>query len=136
MGKQLFRFSTRQLSAGIKKALLENAQAEERALADVGHFLRSEVQKRTPVDEGTLTGDVTTRRIDFNKSKAVAVYIPVNAGSSKYAIPMHEGKYLIGWKSRRKQSTVGVLVGAKYIIRAIDDNRKRIVAIIKARLAK
>lgn len=136
MAKPQFRYSTRGLSAGIRRLAQEFPSRAKAAMTDVGHYLRGETQKRTPVDEGNLTNDVSFQVIPYKQSAAVAIYIPTNAPSSKYAIWTHEGDYNLGPNSRAKQakSEAGIVVGRKYITRAILENQKTIVKIIEAKL--
>ena len=132
----LFRWNTNELQAEIRRALLENERQALAGMTDVSHFLRGETQKRTPIREGFLTGDVTGTVVRFRGSYAAVVFIPVNSTSAAYAIPLHENKYNIGELSRRKMLKTGKLVGRKYMVRALDDNRQKIVGILKWRLMK
>ena len=130
-----FRFNTNDLRVKIRREILSSLPERKRlALSDVGHFLRSEVQKRTPVDEGFLTSGIAFDLCSYRRSMAVAVYIPVNDTSASYAIKMHESSYKLGKNSLAKQAKVGVLVGRKFITRSLDDNRGKIVKIIQRRL--
>ena len=130
MAKQLFRFNTNGLSSGIRQILQSQPLRTRRAMDAVGGYLNGEVKKRTPIDEGFLTADVSNKTVAYKKSFAAVVYVPSNATSSKYAIPMHEHRYNLGRKSIQKQRKVGKLVGRKYITRALWDNTKSIKAII------
>ena len=103
---------------------------ERPAFKAEANALLGEVKKRTPIDEGFLTADVSNKTVAYKKSFAAVVYVPSNATSSKYAIPMHEHRYNLGRKSIQKQRKVGKLVGRKYITRALWDNTKSIKAII------
>ena len=53
-----FRFSTRELGRRIQEAARANGAAALKAMNDAGHFLRGQVQLRTPVDKGNLTADI------------------------------------------------------------------------------
>lgn len=130
----LFRWNTDELKAGIRRALLDNEQKALAGMTDVSHFLRGETQKRTPIKEGFLTSDVTGTVVRYKSSYAAVVFIPVNSTSASYAIPLHENKYSIGTLSRRKMLKTGKPVGRKYMTRALDDNRNKIVEILKWRL--
>ena len=129
-----FRFNTRELGRRIQEAARANGAAALKAMNDTGHFLRGQVQLRTPVDNGNLTADIAMEVVPFKKSLATVLYIPSNAPSSQYAIPMHEGNYDLGENSREKQRKVNVMVGRKFITRAIDENRATIKEIIKSNL--
>ena len=129
-----FRFSTRELGRRIQEAARANGAAALKAMNDAGHFLRGQVQLRTPVDKGNLTADIAMEVVPHQKSLATVLYIPSNAPSSQYAIPMHEGNYDLGENSIEKQRKVNVIVGRKFITRAIDENRATIKEIIKSNL--
>ena len=129
-----FRFSTRELGRRIQEAARANGAAAMKAMQDVGHYLRGQVQLRTPVDEGNLTADIAMRVVEYQRSMATVLFIPSNAPSSQYAIRMHEGQYNLGENSQEKQRKVNVIVGRKFITRAIDDNRTTIKEIIKSNL--
>lgn len=130
MAKPLFRFNTRELANGIQKHLLEESQKAERAMRQVGHHLRGEVQLCTPVDEGFLTGSITFDVVQYRKSFATVIYVPSNSPASKYAVAMHENTYNLGPDSLAKMAKTGKDVGPGYIIRPIDNNRSDIRDII------
>ena len=129
-----FRFSTREMGRRIQEAARANGAAALKAMHDTGHYLRGQVQLRTPVDEGNLTADIAMEVVPYQRSLATVLFIPSNAPSSQYAIPMHEGFYRLGENSREKQRKVNVFVGRKFITRAIDENRETIKEIIKSNL--
>ena len=129
-----FRANTSEFGRRIKEAARANGAAALKAMQDTGHFLRGQVQLRTPVDEGNLTADIAMDVVRNEKSLSAVLYIPSNAPSSQYAIRMHEGQYNLGENSREKQHKVNVIVGRKFITRAIDDNRATIKEIIKSNL--
>lgn len=136
MAKPAFRYNTSSLSAGVRRLAEQFPLRAQAAMKDVGHYLRSETQKRTPVDEGFLTNDVSFQVIPYRQSTSVAIYIPANAPSSSYAIWTHEGYYNLGPNSRAKQGKVeaGIVVGRKYITRAILENIDTVRKIIEAKL--
>ena len=118
-----FRVNIREFGRRIQEAARANGAAAMKAMQDVGHYLRGQVQLRTPVDEGNLTADIAMRVVEYQRSMATVLFIPSNAPSSQYAIRMHEGFYRLGDNSIEKQRKVNVIVGRKFITRAIDDNR-------------
>lgn len=130
MAGKTFRFSTRELSAAVRREQANHPLRAKRAMDAVGGFLNGETKDLTPVDEGFLTADVSNRTVEYKKSYAAVIYIPSNGSSARYAIPMHENEYIPGPKSLDKQKTVGKVVGRKFITRAIDGNLKNIRAII------
>ena len=129
--KAQFRWNTRELKAAVQKELRRIPEKSKRAMDGVGGYLNGEVRKRTPVDEGHLTASITNETVEYRKSRATVLYVPSNSPAAEYAIPMHENNYFIGVNSERKQQKTGKKVGRKYISRAIDENRDRIVKIIK-----
>ena len=129
--KTLFRWNTRELKAAVQRELQRMPEKAKRAMDGVGGYLNGEVRKRTPVDEGNLTASITNETVEYRKSSATVIYVPSNAPSAPYAIAMHENNYQLGEDSEKKQSKTGKVVGKKYISRAIDENRNRIVSIIK-----
>ena len=132
MGK--FRINTREFNANVRKLLAKNQEKVRAAMTDAGHFLRSEIQLRTPIDEGMLTANIRFDVLKYKKSYATALYVASNAASSNYAVRMHEGTYRLGPHSASKQSKVSVKVGRKYITRAIDDNTRETMEVIVGRL--
>lgn len=129
--KTQFRWNTRELQAAVQKELRRVPEKAKRAMDGVGGYLNGEVRKRTPVDEGNLTASITNETVNYRQSSAAVIYVPSNAPSAPYAIAMHENNYELGEDSEKKQSKTGKAVGKKYISRAIDENRSRIVSIIK-----
>ena len=101
-----------------------------RTMTDVGHFLRGEIQDRTPVKEGFLTAEILFAVRENQQSVSTAMYVPSNAQSKDYAISMHESFYLLGPGSLEKQRKVNVTVGRKFITRGIDENRSTIMDLI------
>lgn len=129
--KTLFRWNTRELHAGVRKELQRMPEKTKRAMDGVGGYINGEIRKRTPVDEGNLTASITNETVEYRKSHATVLYVPSNAPAAPYAIAMHENNYQLGEDSIKKQSKTGKVVGRKYISRAVDENRSRIVNIIK-----
>lgn len=134
MSKPHFRFNTRSLSAGIRRELMDQPERAKRAMNAVGGFINTEAKDRSPVKEGFLTSDISNQTVQFEKSYAAVIYIPSNATSASYAIPMHEGKYNLGKDSEAKAAKTGKGVGNKFITRAIDANRDVIKEIITQEL--
>ena len=59
-----FRVNTREFGRRIQAAARANGAAAMKAMQDVGHYLRGQVQLRTPVDEGNLTADIAMRVVE------------------------------------------------------------------------
>lgn len=129
--KPSFRFNTRELGEGIRRELQRMPEKTKRAMDGVGGYVNGEVRKRTPVDEGHLTASITNETVAYEKSHAMVIYVPSNSPAAEYAVAMHENNYNIGADSIAKQAKTGKIVGKKYISRALDENRDRIVKIIK-----
>ena len=111
--------------------MLQSQPAKTRHAIDaVGGYLNGEVKDLTPVDKGNLTADVSNRTVEYKESFAAVVYIPSNAASSQYAIPMHENQYHLGKESQEKQRKVGKPVGRKFITRAMEGHMDDIRGII------
>lgn len=126
-----FTFKTADLEAKIRRRLRETPAAERRIMHQIAVFIEREAKRRAPVDIGTLTDDIRSMVAESTKGVAAVVYVPVNSPSSQYAVAMHEGDYKLGPNSLERQRKEGVIVGRKYLIRAITDN----VDEIKKRIA-
>ena len=122
-----FRFSTRNLSAGIRRELLARPMLARRAMTDVGKLLEKESRARAPKREGFLESDIASTVVAYKQSFAAVVHVPTNAPSASYAVAMHEGRYNLGELSEAKQSAGSVVVGRRFISRALEDNQSRIV---------
>ena len=134
MSKQVFRFNTRQLGEKVRAELQAQPVRARRAMDAVGGFLNGEVKDLTPVDEGLLTADISNETVQYKKSFAAVIYVPSNAASSKYAIPMHEKRYKLGKNSMEKLRKLGKPVGRKFITRAMGGNMDDIRGIIKSEM--
>lgn len=90
-----------------------------------------------PVDQGNLEEAITAvatregtfkNRIEFligvDKSKLGP---GKNPGGFDYDVEMHEGHYKLGERSKEKQERLGVIVGAKYLERALQDHEPGII---------
>ena len=136
MANRVFRFSTTQLSAGVKRLLARDGRLAEAAMRDVAHFLVREARLRAPIDEGNLANSITGEALAYRKSWAAVVYVPINSQASRYAVPMHENEYRLGENSLAKQDKVAVAVGPRYLARAVEDNQDKIKAIIADKVRK
>ena len=86
--------------------------------------LLEESVKRSPVDEGFLEGshEKTVKKSRILSNIEGHVFIPTNSPASDYAMYMHEAQYNLGERSKRKQATLTVVVGRKFMERAFDEN--------------
>lgn len=131
MAKEVFRFNTRRLGEGVRRALQAQPVKTRHAMDAVGGYLNGEAKDLAPVDEGFLTADISNRTVQYKESFAAVVYIPSNAASSKYSIPMHENQYHLGRNSMEKLRKLGKPVGRKFITRAMFGHADDIRGIIK-----
>jgi len=131
-----FRFNTREFDAKLRRALMEQPQQAAAAMRDIRNLLVMEVKKRTPVREVHLDAIITGEVVPYAKSWAATVFVPVNSPAAPYAVWLHEGQYQLGENSQAKQGKTGCAVGPKYITRGIEDNKERIVAIMREALKK
>ena len=86
----VFTYNVRNLDAAVRRLLDRHRDVRHTAMLQVADFMREEAQRRCPVDEGNLTNDIMAGTEAHAKSESAVVYVPVNAPSSKYALPMHE----------------------------------------------
>ena len=125
-----FTFKTANLEKKIRRRLAETPLAEKQIMHQIAVFIEKGAKDRAPVDQGNLTVCIKSMVAQTPKGMAAVVYVPVNSPASPYAIPMHEHEYRLGVNSQEKQRKVGVVVGRRYLIRAIEENaeaiRKRI----------
>lgn len=127
-----FTVSTHQFDAAVKRLLSEYTDIRHKCMMDASQKMVDEARLRTPIDKGNLTGDITGGTEINEKSETAVVYVPVNAPSSKYAIPMHEHDYNLGKGSLAKQAkNGGIAVGKGYLTRAITDNIEEIMNLIR-----
>lgn len=131
-----FRFNTRDFDSRLRKLLLSHPQKAARAMRDIKNLLVLEVKKRTPVREGHLTASITGDVVQNEKSWAATVFVPLNSPAAPYAVWLHEGQYNLGENSAAKQDKTGCVVGPKYITRAIEENKERIIEIMREALKK
>ena len=126
-----FTVSTYQFKAAIRRLLSEFPDIRHKAMVEAAQIMREEAQFRCPFDKGNLHGDIMGDTEIHSKNETAVVYIPVNAPSAKYAIPMHEHTYNLGKESLAHQAKTGCVVGPGYLTRAITENIGRIMSKIK-----
>ena len=129
-----FRFNLDGLREGVKAKLMQSDALAKSAMTEVSHYLAGEARKRAPVDEGHLVNSITPETDKGAKGWEAIVYVASNAHTRAYAVPMHEHEYNLGPNSRAKQMKSNVVVGRKYLTRAISENQERIVKIIEAKM--
>jgi hypothetical protein len=132
---QVFSFDLSQIRLKSIELAAMVEKNQHRALRQIADHVSGAAKDRAPFDEGTLTQDIKGE-VQEAAIPAAVISVPLNAPSKDYAIQMHEGDYNLGPGSVAKQSRVGVAVGSKFIIRAIDDNHSNIMEIIKDNLSR
>ena len=112
--------------------LLEKMSLDARMAAaeQIGDVMVGRAKNNAPVDEGSLTQDITHTVENKDGVIVIYCYVPDGAQSSEYAIKMHEENYNLGVNSQLKAEK-GFSVGNKYIRRAMDDSVKDIGEIIE-----
>lgn len=136
MSKTSFSFDVSGLESAVKKALAEHESRKRVAMKDVAAFIHKEARLRAPKDAGDLENSISAA-VEENEGKVSAtVYVATGSPAEQYAVPMHENVYNLGEGSLGKQAKAGVRVGDGYLTRAITENMKRIVEILKAKLRK
>lgn len=131
-----FTYNQRELRAAVNRVMATSKRAQVAAMRDASKLFEAEAKLRAPVDEGTLTADITGDVRQNEKSVSARVYVPVNAPSRPYAIPMHEHFYNLGANSQAKQAKVNVVVGRQYISRAITENLDEARQVVISRLRR
>ena len=134
--KLQFRFNTRELDAGVRRALLENQRQAQIAMRDVKNELVKQTRFRVPLREGHLQLSITGDVVHLKKSWYATVYVPVNSPAAAYAVWLHEGQYNLGAESLAHQNKTGCVVGPKYITRAIQDSGNIILRMMQEALKK
>ena len=130
-----FRVNTNDFKAGIRKLLDAQKKQARQAMLDVARELEKGAKARAPIDEGLLVKySIASQVVEYKKSFAAVVYVPVNSPASDYAIPMHEHTYSLGAKSQAKQSDVKCVVGRRYLSRAVEEQKPRLAAVVAGRL--
>lgn len=125
-------FDTRQVEKNLRKLIADEPQKRRKAMRDVAKYAEGISRDMTPVDTGTLTGDVKSSVQESGDVTAAVLCIPASAQSAAYAIPMHEHQYELGEKSVRKQGKTGRVVGRGYISRALEIAAERAGKIIES----
>ena len=131
-----YTVKTVKLEAKIRQRLRETPLAENQIMHQVAAFIEGQAKNRAPIDEGNLTADIRSMVADTGRGFAAVVYVPVNSPSSPYAIAMHENDYNLGPNSLERQRKLGVVVGRKYLTRAISENAEGIKKRIAYQLKK
>jgi hypothetical protein len=128
--------------SGVEELMLKLSQTGERAIRGVSDEIKDgakDIQDlarlQAPVDEGNLEDAIKVEfeRTGINRRVEAFVYVDGDqeADDGKvvgdYAPRMHEGTYNLGPRSKIKQSAAGVIVGRKFLERAVDDLAPKII---------
>ncbi len=128
-----FQFDFSQMDAAVQTLVRENDAVRVKILREIGKTVTRGAKNNAPVDEGYLTQGISWAISEDRK--AVLVYIAANDPAAPYAIAMHESEYQLGPNSQAKAAK-GFRVGNKYITRAFEDDREKIITIINDQYRK
>lgn len=122
--------------SGVDSLLAKLSQTGERAVRGVSEEIKEgakDIQDlarlQAPVDEGNLEDAIKVEvdRSGINGRIQAYVYVDSDQDTGdgrtvgEYSNYMHEGTYNLGPRSQIKQSAAGVVVGRKFLERAVDD---------------
>jgi hypothetical protein len=104
--------------------------------------IQKKARMYAPVDEGNLEESIKIERRQGAKGR-VAIEVGVDeshpvpqrldgATVGQYAARMHEGFYDLGMRSQAKENRLGVIVGRKYLARAMKEEKPQIEAEMRA----
>lgn len=113
----------------LRKLHLFDAEAHEKLVKitkQATDKIEEESVLRSPVDEGNLQGSHESKVEDKKEDIIGHIYIPANSPAADYALYMHESHYNLGEQSLAKQAKVNVVVGRKYLERALNENRNKL----------
>ncbi|MGE4192213.1 MAG: HK97 gp10 family phage protein [Pseudodesulfovibrio sp.] len=125
------------LTDGLFVAIAKSKRVAVEAVDRAGKFAVVEAKKRAPIDKGKLEESIThdTDR-EQDGSVTTTIRIKQNRKSRKYAVKMHESHYNLGPRSQEKNDTGSVVVGRKYLERAITENEDELLKILAAEIRK
>lgn len=114
---------------------------------EIAEDLAKESAARAPVETTLLESSHKTKiKTDTNNNVSGIVYLkgrgPISRTSQRtksvqeYVLAMHEGRYRLGKQSLEKQSSSGVMIGPKFLERALYDNLYKYNQMIVKGIAK
>lgn len=125
----------------VGKSLLDKASVDvlptlgirtERGLKVTAEFVRDEAKLRAPVDTGKLEDNIRVNRVDKNTYQVIS---DAEANGQGYAAFLHEDpNWNLGPKSREKQEGSSVVVGNKWLVRAVDENSDTVKEIFREQI--
>ena len=111
-------FGGDKVEKNMNRAIKQLGKDIERGLDAAALFIQAETRKRTPVVTGNLKGSIYTA-----KGKTIRGFPVAEVGSTaSYATAVHENL-----QPKERKSKVG---GPKFLERAVNDNRRKIVEIV------
>lgn len=134
VGIELDEASERDFLSGMTAFEEKMVNAAVKCVTMLAQKIEEEAVKRAPIDTGDLQRSIThsVEPGTFDSKVKGAVFIPANSPASAYAMYMHEGIYNLGAASAAKQASSSVMVGRKYLERALAENEEAVKAAIQA----
>jgi hypothetical protein len=135
-----------ELTASLRNVADMSSRGVRDALEHGAEDIQKLARLYAPVDEGNLEDSIKidgTRDVSSQPGrKMFMVYVdlshPAEGGRSvgEYAERMHETSYNLGPKSAAKEDAIGMMVGPKYLERAVEDledeiNQKATLGLLK-----
>lgn len=126
----------KRLKANLSRQEQKTSKASLRFMRRAGREIAKAAAERAPVDTGDLESAIVSadsKRTDARGRITVDVYVDQEKLNLEdhdgydYSIPMHEGSYNLGPKSIAKANSSPHEVGPKFLTRAIEDNRDRLL---------
>ena len=139
------KFNNRKFQADINKMINKLERSNRKVDRTVVSIMKGAVKKveeetvkRMPIDEGFLEKSTKTKVVQSSNYLDTTgyVFIPANAPASGYALAMHEWRYNLGPKSRKKQANSDVRIGRKYMQRAFNESARAVRLYFVTRLRR
>jgi HK97 gp10 family phage protein len=128
-------FGFKELTAELNNIEKRSSRGVRSALLHGSEKIRDLAKQYAPVDEGNLEESIkVAQEKDITNSGRSKYYVfvdenqPAEGGKTVgfYATRMHEGDYRLGKGSQRKADSSGLLVGRKFLERAMEDLEEEI----------
>lgn len=128
-------FGFKELTAELNNIEKRSSRGVREALEKGAEKIQDLARKYAPVDEGNLEESVKiAKEVDILNSRRSKFYVyidenqPAKDGKTVgfYALRMHEGDYRLGKGSQAKAVSSGLLVGRKFLERAMEDMEEEI----------
>jgi hypothetical protein len=127
---------------------LQNAKRDIPALAidallKGGRQIQTTAKQFAPVDKGNLEHAIKVHEDVTPKRASITVFVDESTPTDRpgvvvgdYALAMHEDFYSPGPRSQDKAASLGVVVGRKYLERALRAHRPAITAALRSAIKK